>query len=370
MSSLWAIVGCAFILLGLAGGYYEFATLSLAVCVTLVAVACDITARRPRVLRLFDVWCVAFVYLFGSDVLLTLSDVRADFGIRIASAAEGIIVAAFGASLLGYAGGSCLTPRRRQRPVETLYADRRRQRLALMCLSTLILSYIALAVSPSDLLIVRSARNDTSVQGPAFIAVVAAMVVQAALTAQAMTARRRDLSLAYPVAIAVLSIPILYGLGTRYFLGFFACGVLFYVAHVSQPLSNRRMAVFAGAVLLLTAVQGTMRVVRVVGFGETGAGSVASMLARPETYVSSEGMLRVHAWVSGNRCSRNEDVPLNTRSCSIGGCRVRSGRRNPPWTVTGLRTRSWQIKRAVQGTASPAGSCCPRCSTSVRIWAS
>src|SRR5262245_4167406 len=290
MTSLWLLIGSAFVGLGLAGGFSGFSTLPVAVVVTLIALAIDVAKRRPRVLRLIDVWRFAFVYLFGSDTLLSLVDVRADFGLRVAGAAEGFIVSAFGATLVGYAATNAVVVRHRP-PAVRARRPRARDTSALIGLSTVILGYIVVAVSPSDLMIVRSARSGTGVQGPAFVAVVAAMVVQAALTARAMTSRFRPTILVYPLAVAALSFVILYSVGTRYFLGFFGFAVLFYAARLDRPFSGRRLTSIAVAVVVLAGAQGTMRRLRGVGIGGAEAGWVASALARPETYVSSEGML-------------------------------------------------------------------------------
>jgi hypothetical protein len=153
------------------------------------------------------------------------------------------------------------------------------------------------AVSPSDLMMLRSGRSGTGVQGPAFVAVVAAMIVHAAVTTRALMGRRWHPILAYPAAVMALSLVVLYSVGTRYFLGFFGCAVLFYAARLTRPFSGRRLAGFALAVVVLAGLQGTMRILRGTGLGGAEAGSLASALGRPETYVSSEGMLRVHAWV-------------------------------------------------------------------------
>jgi len=247
---------------------------------------------------LLDVWFFAFVYLFGSDALVSLPFVREDFGSQLTAAAEGFIVAAFGAALLGYALADTFVPPRRSTTGVQAPARRERRELhALLVLSTCILAYCVVAVSPSDLMTLRSGRSETGVQGPAFVAVVAAMIVHAALTTRALTAGRRRLVLAYPAAVTALSFVVLYGVGTRYFLGFFGCAVLFYAARLTRPFSGRRIAGFALGVVALAGLQGTMRIMRGTGLGGAEAGSLASALGRPETYVSSEGMLRVHAWV-------------------------------------------------------------------------
>ncbi len=295
MSSTWLVIGPAFVILGMAGQYYEFSTVLLAVCVTIMGIAIDFRSRRPRVLRLLDIWCFAFAYLFGSDALVTLSDVRDDFGIRLASSAEGVIVAAFGATLVGYALAQAIAshPRRHRHPiVRRLSAEI----LLLLVLSALILVYVMVVASPAELLARRSMRENRAL-GEASVAVVAAMIVQSALTARLMVLIRRRAILAFPVAVAALSVVVLYLIGTRYFLGFLAFSVLFYATRMMEPLSRRQLSFFAVAVVALALVQGTMRFVRGTGLGAADRSSVVSAAGRPETYLSSEGMLRVHAWV-------------------------------------------------------------------------
>jgi len=298
MTTAWLLVGAAFVGLGIAGGHAGFSTLPLAVCVTVVTLACDLARRWPRTVRLLDVWCFAFVYLFGSDALVALPFVREDFGNALTGATEGFIVAAFGAALFGYAATDALVLSRKTSPALPARSQRwRRELTTLLALSTVILCYFVVAVSPSDLMTLRSARSGTGVQGPAFVAVVAAMIVHAALTARAVMGRRRRAILAFPIAVAALSFVVLYSVGTRYFLGCFGCAVLFYAARLTRPFSGRRIAGFAFAVVALAGLQGTMRILRGTGIGDAEAGSLASALTRPETYGSSEGMLRVHAWV-------------------------------------------------------------------------
>src|SRR5262249_43535338 len=133
--------------------------------------------------------------------------------------------------------------------------------------------------------------------GGASIALVAAMIVQCALTVRLVMISKRRAVLAFPIAAAALSLVILYLIGTRYFLGFFAATALFFAARMTEPLSRRKLTSFVVAVIVLALVQGTMRLVRGAGLRDTDTGSVVSAASRPETYFSSEGMLRVHAWV-------------------------------------------------------------------------
>jgi hypothetical protein len=294
------IAGFMLVLLGLVGGRYEFTTLGLAVCIAAVDLLFDLARRRPLAVRLVDVWRLAFVYLYGSEVLLSLGDVRQDFGPGVTATAEGFLVASFGASLAGYAMARRLLPLRRRGAREA--APRVATRLSptgLLLLSTAILIYIVTAVSPEQLATVRSMRD--SMFGPEFLGVVAAMIVQCALTARAVVVSRRRSAYVYPCVVAVLSLVVLYGVGTRFFLGFALSGVLFFAARLMEPVSPRRLVVFGIALLGLVMLQGTMRMVRGIGMAETRVDDVVASLARPDAVLSSEGMVRVHAWVHQKR---------------------------------------------------------------------
>jgi hypothetical protein len=303
-------IGMALLVLGIAGEQYGFSTLPLAVVLTLADLVADITRRRHRVIRLIDIWRLAFAYLFGSEVLGALWEVRADFGVRIASAGEGLIVAGFGASLLGYSLGCMFGSRRTARSRLVIRSRPWVIRVCLMTLSTLILAYMALTVSPQNLLTPRAMRSTDPLLGPAAFAIVPAIIIQGALTAQLAAMARRRAGLAYPILVAALTFVVLYVNATRFFLGFFAGGILFFLARFTRPMSRRRIAILGGAVLSIAVVQGTMRLVRGAGLGATDAESVLSSLAQGDTYFKGEGMLRVHAWVHLKKVFEEEGRPL------------------------------------------------------------
>jgi len=310
MSGTSIPVGMTLLVLGIAGEQYGFSTLPLAVVLTLLDLVVDVARRRPRVIRLIDIWRLAFVYLFGSEVLGALWDVRADFGVRIASAAEGLIVAGLGASLLGYSLGCMFGPRV---VVRNRIVTRSRPRVIKACLtvlSTLILAYLALTVSPQNLLTPRGMRNADPLLGPAAFAIVPAIVIQAVLTAQLAAMTRRRSGLAFPIVVAAVTFVILYANATRFFLGFFAGGVLFFLARFTRPISRRQIAILASAILSIGMVQGTMRIVRGAGLGEADAGSVLTSLTQGQTYFEGEGMLRVHAWVHRKEVFEEQGRPL------------------------------------------------------------
>ena len=310
MSGTSIPISIALLVLGIAGEQYGFSTLPLAVVLTLADLLADITRRRPHVIRLIDIWRLAFAYLFGSEVLGALWEVRADFGVRIASAAEGLIVAGFGASLLGYSLGCMFGPRRTARSRFVIRSRPRVIKACLMTLSTLILAYIALTVSPQNLLTPRVMRSNDPLLGPAAFAIVPAIIIQGVLTAQLAVMTRRRAGLAYPILVAALTFVILYANATRFFLGFFAGGILFFLARFTRPMSRRQLGILVCALLSIAVVQGTMRVVRGAGLGEADSGSVLTSLARGETYFEGEGMLRVHAWVHRKEVFEEEGRPL------------------------------------------------------------
>src|SRR5689334_19320193 len=95
------LAGCVLVALGVAGAEYGFSTLPMALGLAIATLALSLALRRPRTLRLLDIWWFAFIYLFGSEVFGSLWDVREDFGVRVSAEAEGFVVAAFGASLAG-----------------------------------------------------------------------------------------------------------------------------------------------------------------------------------------------------------------------------------------------------------------------------
>src|SRR5262249_53937849 len=159
----------------------------------------------------------------------------------------------------------------------------------LMALSTLILAYLALAVSPQNLLTPRGMRSTDPLLGPAAFAIVPAIIIQGVLTAQLAAMTRRRAGLAYPILVATLTSVVLYANAARFFLGFFAGGILFFLVRFTRPISRRQIAILVCAILSIGMVQGTMRIVRGAGLGEADATSVLASLTQGETYFEGEG---------------------------------------------------------------------------------
>jgi hypothetical protein len=296
---------------GTVGAIYQVPTLPVAVVAVLAGTAYRLARRRPRALLLSDFWLLSFAYLLGSEVVMARASVMQDFGKALTGVTEGFIVAAFGASLLGYAGGCRLIARARPQRPELRPAGRPLPRMAasLVALSTVILGGALLVLSPAALVAGRGALGG-EVGGQKVVVFAALMVVHGILVARAVTvSRRMRWWMAYGMLVSVLSVAVLYANGTRFYLGFMIGGMLFYFARFMQPLSRRRLVGFALALVILTAVQGSMRFFRQRGLGAVDAGALATALSDPETHLSNENMLRVNAWVHLKRVYEYRDVP-------------------------------------------------------------
>jgi hypothetical protein len=175
----------------------------------------------------------------------------------------------------------------------------------LMLLSTFIVLYVGLCVSPGQLLAARSMRESSV--GPAFPTVATVMVVQCTLLARELALRRFGARHLFPIAVTIASFGVLYLVGTRFFLGFFVSGVLFFATRFMEPLSRRRLSLLCILAVVLILAQGTMRVMRGIGSADDKSGRIAASLAESGTYLSSEGMLRVHAWVHDKRVYEASD---------------------------------------------------------------
>jgi hypothetical protein len=69
------------------------------------------------------------------------------------------------------------------------------------------------------------------------------------------------------------------------------------------------MAIVAAAIAFL-ALQGTMRASRTTGLVDLDAAELAGTLANPETFLSSEGLLRVNAWVQEKQAWTDPSRPF------------------------------------------------------------
>ncbi len=316
-----AAAGVVLAALGLCGLAYAVPTLSLALIVAVALLIVSFAIRRPLRLTLADVWTFGFVYLFLSELALSRDGVELLFGADVTNEAEAFIVAAFGFSLLGYA---FVVERGRQhwstpappRTAATRVLPARQIQLPVpLALVTGLMSItvvlaIFFALNPSQLLDARYARDFSS--GPLLLAIVALMIVQC--VAAAYCASRYNysspLTLAF-IAVSGLSLVALYAMGTRYFLGYALTGILFYAVNPLQELTRRRAAIFVAGVLALAAMQAGMRASRTVGLADLSLGDFADRMALPESYLSSEGMLRINAWVHEKRAYELPNRPFS-----------------------------------------------------------
>jgi len=303
------------ILLALAGAGLRFETLAAGVASVLAASALSLARRRPFRLLLIDVWSGAFAYLYASDLVLTKEGVLATFGPDVTLEAEAFVVASFGASLLGAAWLDRRKPRSAdaQRPpvVHTL-RGRPSPELSglLVLLSAMVLLFVFWVITPAQLF--GTARVDRSFSDTATRPLLIAAVVLQPILAAYVTRRYRVHGPVVWAAwlVAPLSALALYASGTRFYLGFMLCGVLHFVLQPLAPMSRRRRLAICAAALAFLALQGTMRASRGSGLVDLDASELGSALLRPETFLSSEGLLRVNAWVHEKRAWEDPARPF------------------------------------------------------------
>ena len=298
----YEILGAGLLALALFGAAFGVHVLIAAVPSVLLAVGVSAFRRGPFRLLLVDVWSAAFAYLYLSDLVLTQEGVLVLFPPDVTVRAEAFVAASFGASLLGAAWFDRRARRGAAKvPAPPAYGLRRRAPLALnamlLALTGIVVAFILWGIGPSQLFAtarVERSFEDTASR-PLFIA---AMVVQPILAAY-VTRRHRERGIVLWIAwlVVPLSALALYASGTRFYLGFMLCGVLHYALRPLEPMSRRRRMAIAAAAVAFLALQGTMRASRTTGLVDLDAGEIAGTLTNPETFLSSEGLLRVNAWV-------------------------------------------------------------------------
>lgn len=311
----YATLGVALLALAVFGAAFRVHVLGAAVAAVLATIALSALRRVPFRLLLVDVWAAAFAYLHASDVVLTQEAVRATFSPDVTVDVEAFLAASFAASLLGAAWYEGRARRRAaSAPPAVPYGLRRRPPLAtaavLLGLSALVVAFVFWGLGPSQLF--ATARVERSFDDTASRPLLVAALVAQPILASYVTRRYRERGLVVWVAwlVAPLSALALYASGTRFYLGFMLCGVLHYVLRPLEPMSRRRRTAIVAAALAFLALQGTMRASRTTGFVHLDAAGLASTLASPETYLSSEGLLRVNAWVHEKRAWTDPTRPV------------------------------------------------------------
>jgi hypothetical protein len=311
----YELLGALLVGLAVFGAGFRAHVLLFAVPAVVLALAASMLRRTPFRLLLIDVWSAAFAYLYLSDLVLTQEAVQTMFASEVTVDAEAFLVASFGMSLLGAAWFD-RRARRRRVPVAgmPLYGLRRRPSFALstllLGLSALIVAYVLWGIGPSQLF--ATARVDRSFEDTASRPLlIAALVVQPILAAY-VTRRYRQHGPVLWIAwlVGPLSALALYASGTRFYLGFMLCGVLHYALRPLEPMSRRRRMAIAAAAIAFLALQGTMRASRTTGLVDLDASELAGTLSNAETFLSSEGLLRVNAWVQEKQAWTDPNRPF------------------------------------------------------------
>jgi len=310
----YGILGVVLLVAASFGAGAGWQVLAPAVVAVLTTVAWSFLRRRPYRLLLVDVWAAAFAYLYASDLVLTKEGVLAIFGAEVTGDAETFIVASFAASLIGAAGFDRWAQGRVSGAAMPAHELRRRPAPGLAALlggtSLVVLAFVFWVITPAQLF--ATARVERSFSDTATRPLLIAALVMQPILAAYVTRRYRERGVILLVAWAVapLSALALYASGTRFYLGFMLCGVLHYVLQPLAPMSPRRLAAIACAAFAFLALQGTMRASRTAGLVDFDAAELAGSLARPETFLSSEGLLRVNAWVHEKRAWENAARPF------------------------------------------------------------
>lgn len=310
---LW--LGAGLVLLAMLGAGLRADTLGASVVAVGATIGVGLARRRPFQLLLIDVWAGAFVYLYASDLVLTKEGVLATFGPDVTVDAEAFLVASFGASLLGAAWVDRFTAQREApgAPVPR-HAPGLQPSAALSALLVLttaaVVAFVFWVITPAQLF--ATARFERSFSDTATRPLLIAAVVMQPILAAYVTRRYRARGPVLWAAwlVAPLSALALYASGTRFYLGFMLCGVLHFVVEPLRPMPRRRRAAIVAAALALLALQGTMRASRSSGLVDFDAAELGAALLRPETFLSSEGLLRVNAWVHEKRAWENPARPL------------------------------------------------------------
>lgn len=327
--SLYIACGFLLIVLGFAGQIYQTSTLIISLYITLVCLVWVALIRRPAALWLIDVWLLSYIYLFLSEYILQREEILLSFGPRIASLTEGFIVAAFGASLVGYSLGIRILFRGQpdlggkdvdknngakqfHNTVHRLHGNFRRKmqsakgdsipvELALftIILATILLFYVLRVVTIEQLLY--TARSQRSVDLPVsqlnnfLIAIVYTFPIVVAYL-------WKNYWLPLPIKALFLIVSLVatmatFAIGTRIYLGFQVFGVLFFALEGFQ-ITGKRFLMLAVAVFILTAGQGTIRAARGVGIGNLNWQQMGQTLQeQPVTYLSAEGVMRINAMI-------------------------------------------------------------------------
>jgi hypothetical protein len=327
---IYVIFGLVLLLLGFIGQIYQTSTLLPSLLFTAICLGFVVLIRRPVSIRLVDVWLFSYIYLFLSEYILQREEILLSFGTSIASLTEGFIVAAFGASLVGYSFGIRILFREQpdlgdedvdknngarqfhnighrlhgnfRHKMQPAKKDSIPVELALfmIILATILLFYVLRIVTIDQLLY--TARSQRTVVLPVgqlnnfLIAIVYTFPIVVAHLWQ-------NYRLPIPIkllflAVSLASILATVALGTRIYLGFQIIGALFFALEGFQITSKRFLALVAAALLVLTAGQGIIRTARTTGVGNLNWQQMGQTLQeQPVAYLSAEGVMRINALI-------------------------------------------------------------------------
>jgi hypothetical protein len=292
---------------GITGYAASIPILGITLASTLLFFCWSFFARSPKRVYIIDVWIFAFLYMYSSEYILEIEEVKSIFGGEITATTEAFIVAAFGASLIGYV----VSLRRRKKIQGSIQSavknppDLRNRRppvgvIAFFMLTAVtVVSSVMIFQSPAHLLFFsRAERALLYNEGSGQIFINAATATLPILGLYLSRKYRLGILLKILIiSLAIFSISILYLLGTRFVLGFAASGILFYIFNGYQHIHRRQLLIIVICVIVGLAGQGILRSGRGVGNTQSDVTEAWENLRQPELWLSREGTLRMNAWV-------------------------------------------------------------------------
>lgn len=353
----YIIFGIAIFLLGMIGQFASVPTLTYSLFLALACLFVTVMNRRPITLRLIDVWIVAYLYLYLSEYLLLYNDVQRMFLRETVHVAEGFIVASFGATLFGYgltvhpfikkwapsllkydtekASPEYHKPRSSNRRISTQsnstpdvhrknQNDQTRQILNediipisivffVLLSAFIVYFYVVEIVTLQQLFYVSRARQQTQIDvGLTSSFLSSVVVVFPVLSAFLLSRYKLSVFLkGILAATSILAIVVIFAQGSRSPLGFQLIGVAFFALQ-SFKLSQKQLLMLGFLFFVITSTQAVMRTSRIYGIGNVEGTNFLEVIAKPESHLSSEGVLRINALIHSAQIYANRSgLPEN-----------------------------------------------------------
>lgn len=318
LQTAYSLLGFILLIVGLVGYLNTLSTLGLALLLSILFLLFSKLKRKARRITIIDVWILAFVYLFGSEYILESQKVASLFGNATLRSVEGIIVAAFGTSLLGFTSTigfitSKLVPRVRKHPESggTRTNPNLISLAIFMAMILIAILYIMIVVTPDQLLnVARYQRRAAYDIGGFDLPLRTVLILIPSISIYLFLKYRLP-----PVfqmiflGTSILAILSIYAMGTRFYLGFTVSGIFTYLYTTTNKLSWKQVGSIILLLIVLLLVQGVVREGRTSGLTSQSPVQQLKEL-KVDSFLSPEALLTVDAWVISYRIYRiSERLP-------------------------------------------------------------